>query len=273
MDSHLPVRFVRILVKGAGDLASGVIYRLWKAGFLVFVTEIARPTAVRRTVSFASAVYEGSWTVQGVTARRVEDLNSAFAVQQAGFVPVLVDPEASVRSELNPHVVVDGIMAKRNTGTHIDDAPIVVALGPGFTAGVDCHAVVETQRGHNLGRVLYTGSAAPNTGVPGDVGGYTWERVLRAPTEGTFRALRSIGEIVNAGDTVAVVDGQPVVAAIRGVLRGLIHDGLKVSKGQKVGDVDSRADISHCFSISDKALSVGGGVLEAVLHLLYGQDR
>ncbi len=273
MVEALPITSVRVLVKGAGDLASGAIYRLWKAGFVVVATEVARPTAVRLTVSFANAVYEGTWSVQGVTAKKASSLEEALAFQEQGFVPVLVDPSASVRLGFRPHVVVDAIMAKRNTGTRIDDAPVVVALGPGFTAGVDCHAVVETQRGHNLGRVLYRGSAERNTGVPGEVGGRTWERVLRAPTDGTFKALGTIGKVVEAGEVVGFVDGQPVVSAIRGVLRGLLHEGLEVVRGQKVGDVDPRAEVSHCFSISDKALSVSGGVLEAVLHLLYGRGR
>lgn len=273
MEHDLPVRSVRVLVKGGGDLASGAIYRLWKAGFRVFVTETDQPTTIRRSVAFANAVYEAVWTVQGVTARRVTSLDEAFAAVEAGSIPILVDPEASVRLALQPHVLVDGIMAKRNVGTRIDHAPVVIALGPGFTAGLDCHAVVETQRGHNLGRVLYEGTAAPNTGVPGDVGGYTWERVLRAPCDGTFRAVRSIGDAVGTGDIVALVDNEPVVSAIAGVVRGLLHDGLRVSRGQKVGDVDARAEVSHCFTISDKALSVGGGVLEAALHLLYGKDR
>ncbi len=264
---------MRVLVKGGGDLASGVIYRLWKVGFQVLVTEIPQPTAVRRTVAFANAVYEGTWRVQDVQAKLVRGLREAVNCWEAGILPVIVDPEASVRFDLRPHVVVDGIMAKRNTGTRISDAPVVVALGPGFVAGVDCHAVVETQRGHDLGRVIYTGEASANTGVPGEVGGYTWERVLRAPAEGTFTGKRAIGDMVQAGETVGYVDDVPVISKISGVVRGLVHDGVEVTRGTKVGDVDSRAQVSHCFTISDKALSVGGGVLEAVFHLICAQHR
>ena len=180
---------------------------------------------------------------------------------------MIVDPEGASIRRLRPHVVVDAIMAKRNTGTHITDAPVVVALGPGFTAGVDCHAVIETNRGHNLGRVILEGSAEPNTGVPGTVGGESARRVLRAPTEGTFRAVRAIGDRVQEGEVVAYVDDAPVRSQLNGVLRGLLHDGFRVHRGMKVGDVDPRGVVAHCFTISDKALAIGGGVVEAILYL------
>jgi len=180
---------------------------------------------------------------------------------------VLVDPGVTVIQRLQPDVVVDAILAKRNTGTRIADAPIVVALGPGFTAGVDCHAVVETKRGHDLGRVLLEGSAAPNTGVPGSVGGESGRRVLRAPVEGIFRTVRAIGDRVRAGEIVARVDDAPIYSQLDGVVRGLLHDRLRVSAGAKVGDVDPRGVVSHCLTISDKALAVGGGVVEAILYL------
>ncbi|MCX8067149.1 MAG: selenium-dependent molybdenum cofactor biosynthesis protein YqeB [Anaerolineae bacterium] len=256
-----------VVVKGGGDLGTGAAWRLHRCGFRVLVTETAQPTVIRRTVAFASAVYEGTITVEGVTARRVEDEAGIWAAWAAEEVPVVVDPQAEWVRRLRPQAVVDAIMAKRNTGTRITDAPIVVALGPGFVAGVDCHAVVETNRGHNLGRVILEGSAEPNTGVPGEIGGESARRVLRAPKDGLFRGVRAIGDIVRAGDVVAYVDDVPVLSQLDGVLRGLIHDGLRVHTGMKVGDVDPRAVVSHCFTISDKALAVGGGVVEAILYL------
>ncbi len=256
-----------VVVKGGGDLGTGAAWRLHRAGFRVLVTETAQPTVIRRTVAFASAVYEGSITVDGVTARRVEDEAGIRAAWAADEVPTVVDPQGEWVARLRPQVVVDAIMAKQNTGTRITDAPIVVALGPGFVAGVDCHAVVETNRGHNLGRVILEGSAEPNTGVPGEVGGESARRVLRAPKDGLFRGGRAIGDRVRAGEVVAYVDDAPVVSQLDGVLRGLLHDGLAVHAGMKVGDVDPRAVVAHCFTISDKALAIGGGVLEAILFL------
>lgn len=258
---------VLVVVRGGGDLGTGVAWRLHRCGFRVLVTEIAQPMVIRRAVAFASAVYEGAITVDGVTARRVKDEVGIRAAWAAGEVPVVVDPEAEWVRRLQPQVVVDAIMAKRNTGTRITDAPIVVALGPGFTAGVDCHAVVETNRGHNLGRVILKGSAEPNTGIPGEIGGESVRRVLRAPVDGIFRGVRAIGDRVRVGEVVAYVDDTPVLSQLDGVLRGLLHDGLKVHAGMKVGDVDPRAAVAHCFSISDKALAIGGGVVEAVLFL------
>ncbi len=257
----------RVVVKGGGDLGTGVAWRLHRCGFRVLVTETAQPTVIRRTVAFASAVMEGTITVDGVTARRVGGDAAIAAAWAADEVPVLVDPEATVVSRLRPDAVVDAILAKRNLGTRITDAPVVVALGPGFTAGVDCHAVVETLRGHDLGRVLLSGSAAPNTGVPGEVGGESARRVVRAPVAGTFRGVRAIGDLVRTGDVVALVDETPVLSPLDGVLRGLLYDGLPVHEGMKVGDVDPRGVVAHCFTISDKALAVGGGVVEAILFL------
>ncbi len=258
---------LRVVVKSGGDLGTGVAWRLHRCGFRVLVTETARPTVIRRAVAFASAVYEGRVAVDGVGARLVEDDATIADAWAAGDVPVLVDAGGASIERLQPDAMVDAILAKRNTGTRISDASIVVALGPGFCAGVDCHAVVETKRGHDLGRVLLEGSAAPNTGVPGSVGGESARRLLRAPTEGVFRAARAIGDRVRAGDVVAHVGDAPLCSQLDGVMRGLLHDGLTVSGGAKVGDVDPRGVVSHCLTISDKALAVGGGVLEAILHL------
>jgi xanthine dehydrogenase accessory factor len=255
------------MIKGGGDLGTGVAWRLHRCGFHVLVTETARPTVIRRAVAFASAVFEGAITVDGITARLANDDTGITDAWAAREVPVQVDPEGTVIQRLRPDVVVDAILAKRNIGTRITDAPIVVAMGPGFTAGADCHAVIETKRGHNLGRVFLDGSAEPNTGVPGTVGGESAKRVLRAPTEGVFRTARAIGDSIQVGDVAAYVDDAPVRSQLSGVVRGLLYDGLRVHAGMKVGDVDPRGIVSHCFTISDKALSVGGGVIEAILYL------
>lgn len=257
-----------VIVKGAGDLASGVAYRLFRSGFPVIMTELPQPTVVRRTVAFAQAVFDGCTAVEGVSARLVRTAHEALAVAGARDVAVLVDPEAACVAELRPAVLVDGIMAKRNTGTRCDDAPVVVGLGPGFRAGADVHAVVETDRGHRLGRVILCGEAEPDTGVPAVIGGHGADRVLRAPAGGIFRGLRDIGDRVTAGEVLGHVDGAAIPGPFDGYLRGLIHTGVPVRKGMKVGDVDPRATREHCFTISDKALAIGGGVLEAVLFLL-----
>jgi xanthine dehydrogenase accessory factor len=259
---------ILVVVKGGGDLATGVAYRLHRVGMKVVITELDQPTVIRRAVAFASAVFEGEVTVEGVTARRAEGAAQALALRPEGIVPVLVDPGASVVGELKPTVVVDAIIAKRNTGTKITDAPVVVALGPGFTAGLDAHAVIETNRGHDLGRVILAGQAAPDTGIPGPVMGYASERVVRTPGEGLFRGVKAIGDTVEAGDVVAHAGDQPVLAPISGVLRGLLADGLLVKEGMKVGDVDPRGVREHCFTISDKARALGGSVLEAILYWL-----
>lgn len=264
------VREKLVVIKGAGDLASGVAHRLWRAGFHVIMTEIPQPTVIRRTVAFAEAVYQGSVMVEDLKGRLVRNSEEALKVASHDEVAVLIDPQAGVIEDLRPQVVVDAIMAKTNLGTTIHQAPIVVALGPGFRAGRDAHAVIETMRGHYLGRVIFQGEALPNTGVPGEVDGYSHERVLRSPAEGLFQGLKEIGAQVQAGETVALVGGIPVVAAINGVLRGMLHDGLWVTKGMKVGDVDPRAKREYCFTISDKARAVAGGVLEAIL---YFQNR
>lgn len=250
------------VVRGGGDLATGVAWRLTRAGWPVVVLELDHPLTVRRTVAVSSAVSEGVVDIQGMTARRVAGTEDAAAVARSGDVAVLVSPSLP---GLEASVVVDARLAKRNLDTTLDDAPLVVALGPGFTAGVDCHAVIETQRGHRLGRVIWDGPAAPNTGTPGLVGGKGAERVLRAPVAGSVSWTGEIGDIVTAGDALGAVGGQEMEAAIGGVIRGLIAPGTHVPAGLKIGDIDPRADPSTCHEISDKALAVGGGVLEAVL--------
>lgn len=254
-----------VLVKGAGDLGTGVAWRLHRAGFPVIITELAQPLVVRRTVAFASAVYENEIQVEGVTARLAHTPAKARRWLDERTIPVLVDPETHAREIFQPAVLVDAVMAKRNTGTRIGDARFVVALGPGFTPSIDCHAVIETNRGHNLGRVLWDRPAEANTRTPGEIGGKRAERVLRAPHTGIVTHAKTIGDWVAGGDVIAHVDTSAVRAPFDGILRGLIHAGIRVQAGMKIGDVDPRAEREHCYLISDKALAVGGGVLEAIL--------
>jgi len=258
-------RDVSVIVRGGGDLASGVVYRLVKAGFPVLVTELERPLAIRRTVAFASAVYEGQITVEGITARLVTGLEEAAALWAAGEVPVLIDPAGESIRALRPAVVVDARLAKRNLGTTLSDASLVIALGPGFVAGTDCHAVIETKRGHFLGRVIWQGAAEPDTGRPGSVQGHEADRVLRAPCDGELIALAQIGDAVHEDQVLATVAGEPVRAPFDGVLRGMLHPAVPVTRGLKIGDVDPRGVRAHCFTISEKSLAIGGGVLEAIL--------
>jgi xanthine dehydrogenase accessory factor len=256
-------------VKGAGDLASGTIHRLHRVGFSVAASELPQPLALRRTVAFAEAVYAGSIEIEGLTGVRAETLDEARAVLDRGQVPVLVDPDGALLRALKPNALIDATLAKHPTGIRLGDAQVVLALGPGFEAGVDAHAVIETNRGHNLGRVYLSGCAEADTGVPGDIGGYTSERLLRAPADGPLIAQHAIADVVNAGAVIATVGGAPMYAQISGVLRGLVHDGLVVHRGMKVGDIDPRARREHCFSISDKSRAIAGGVLEALLYLLF----
>jgi xanthine dehydrogenase accessory factor len=261
-----------VVVRGAGDLASGVAYRLFKCGLDVLMTEISQHLVVRRTVSFARAVWEGSANIEGVEARLAETVEHALELLKNRIIPVLVDPEALVIKQLRPTIVVDARIAKRNLGTTINDAPLVIGLGPGFTTGVDVDAVIETCRGHRLGRVIYSGGAIPDTGCPGSIDGHTWGRLLKAPVDGTMRPCRSIGEQVKEGDVVAYVDTEPVRAGISGLIRGMLKEGVRVPRGTKIGDIDPRKDAEY-NTISDKALAVGGGVLEAVFHFLAAQEE
>lgn len=271
--------FPLVVIRGAGDLASGVAVRLHRSGFPVVMTEIERPLAVRRTVAFAQAVFDGVCRVEEVTGRRCL-IGEAPAVIAQDEIAVVVDPHGETIRRLRPPVVVDAIMAKRNIGTRREDAPFVVALGPGFTAGVDCHAVIETDRGHNLGRVIWQGSAAPDTGEPGELPGVgrRASRVLRAPAAGHVIGRYAIGERVAEGAELAVVRDEtgaehPILAPFSGVLRGLIHPDVFVHAGMKIGDLDPRADVSYCFTVSDKSLAIGGGALEAILMWLAQQRK
>ena len=256
-----------VIIRGAGDIATGIALRLKRARMSVVMTDIPAPTAIRRTVAFSQAIVLGETRVEDITARRADTPAEALALLKEGVVPVLPDPEGACIPVLRPDAVVDAILAKKNLGTKITDAPAVIGVGPGFTAGVDCHAVVETMRGHTLGRVYYQGSALPNTGVPGLIGGFAGERVLRAPADGVFHQLLDIGAQVKLGDVAATVGGVPMTCTLDGVLRGILPEGTPVHKGMKAGDIDPRCRVEHCYTASDKALAVGGGVLEAILHL------
>lgn len=256
-----------ILIKGAGDIATGIAVRLKNAGMQVVMTEIAIPTTVRRSVAFSRAVYEGSAVVENITARLVLDFAQIPAVLQRDEIPVLIDPRCEVLKSIHFDAVVDSILAKKNLSTDPTQAPVVIGIGPGFLVPQDCHCVIETQRGHDLGRCIYQGCAAKNTGIPGEIGGYTVERLLRAPCDGIFHPILAIGDIVKAGQTVAMVDDRPVTAQIDGIVRGMLQDNVPVKAGMKSGDIDPRGCYEHCFTVSDKARAVGGGVLEAILHL------
>ncbi len=254
-----------VIVRGGGDLASGTIFRLHRSGFPVIVTELEAPLLVRRMVSYGSAVYDGEITIEGITAKRAENIGEVRRLLDEGIVPVVVDADGSVFREMKPPVIVDARMAKVNLGTTIKDAPLVVGMGPGFTAGQDCHAVIETNRGHNLGRAIMNGPSEADTGEPGVVEGKTHSRVLRALKAGHVRPQATIGDTIEAGQVIATIDDQTITAAFKGVLRGLIHERVWCDVGMKIGDLDPRAKREACFTISDKSLAVGGGVLEAVL--------
>lgn len=256
-----------VVIRGAGDIASGIALRLFRAGMRVVMCDLPVPTSIRRTVCFSEAIRLGETSVEGVRGVLCATPAAARAAAEAGVVAVLADPEAACARELSPDALVDAILAKRNLGTTRDMAPVVVGVGPGFTAPVDCDAAVETMRGHYLGRVYYEGSPLPNTAVPGLIGGYAGERVMRAPADGVFEPCVEIGAEVRAGDVCATVAGEPMRATIDGVVRGLLQAGVRVTAGMKSGDVDPRCRPEYIRTVSDKASAVGGGVLEAILAL------
>ena len=257
---------LKVLIRGAGEHASAAAHRLLRCGIRVAMTEVPRPTAVRRAVAFCTAVFDGACAVEGVPGRRW-DLDEWEGLERGepDHVPVFVDPAGLLVERWRPHVLVDARILKRSDGTAPEQAPLVIGLGPGLVAGRDVHLVVETSRGHDLGRVIRAGCAAPDTGVPGAIAGFTAERVLRAPCAGVLETRLEIGQAVGAGEVVCAVGGRPVAAAIAGVLRGVVHDGVEVPAGAKVGDVDPRGDPAFCFTISDKARTISGAVLEAIL--------
>lgn len=255
---------MKILIKGAGDLATGIAVRLVRAGYKCIMTETKVPTTVRRTVAFSRAVYEKEAVVEDIKSVLVKNAEEAKNALQKGFVAVIVDEKAEIANIYQPDVIVDAIIAKYNTGTKITDAGLVIGVGPGFQAGVDCHAVIETKRGHYLGKVIYSGSAIPNTGVPGNIGGFTTERIIRATADGVFEPVAEIGEVVKKDQVVAFSGGEPIYALMSGIVRGMMQPGVVVKTGMKSGDIDARCELDHCFTISDKARAIGGGVLEAI---------
>lgn len=259
---------MKVLIKGAGDLASGIGCRLHRCGFEVVMTDIAIPTTVRRTVAFSRAVYEGTALVEDVLGVLCSGLHEVEAVLALDQIAVLADEACVIREQWKPDVVVDAILAKVNLGTELTDAGIVIGVGPGFTAGRDCHVVVETKRGHDLARCITEGSAFPNTGVPGMIGGYDKERIIRAASNGVFLGSVSIGDLVKKGDLVGYSGGTPIYAQVGGAVRGLLQDGVEVVTDMKSGDIDPRGVVEYCWSISDKATSIGGGVLEAIMSTL-----
>ena len=255
----------RVLIRGGGDLASGVAVRLHRAGFEVLVTELPNPLVVRRTVSFAEAVFSQYVQVEEVTGRLAETYSQVSGILDQDEVAVMVDPDLAHLAEFSPLVLVDARMRKRPPETGLEIAPLVIGLGPGFTAGKDCHAVIETMRGHFLGRVIWEGAALADTGIPDSVLGKDAERVLRAPEDGVLQSYKQIGDLISEGDLIARVNGEDLRAPFDGVLRGLVHDGLQVRVGMKIGDLDPRSDPVYTRLVSDKSLAIGGAVLEAIL--------
>lgn len=269
-----------IIVRGGGDLATGTIAKLYRCGFSVLILEIEHPSAIRRNVAFSEAVYQGKQTVEDITCVLAKSLKEAKEMLEKGMLVLLVDPEGNSISQLQPLAVVDGILAKKNLGTHRQMAPITIGLGPGFEAGKDVDAVIETMRGHHLGRVLYQGSAIANTGVPGVIAGYAKERVIHSPGTGIIKNVKKITDVVEQGEVIAWIEPQrkqmddpveeriPVKATIPGILRGLIREDYPVTKGFKIADIDPRIqEYENCFTISDKARCIAGGVVEALFYL------
>ena len=259
---------MRIVVRGGGDLASGTVYKLFQCGFEVIILECEKPTSIRRYVSFSEAIYQGKTRVENVECELANTIDEIEEIIHNKKVTILVDPFGASLEALHPDVVVDAILAKKNLGTHMQMANIVIALGPGFEAGKDVHAVIETKRGHSLGRIYYEGQAIANTGVPGIIGGYGKERVIHAPCDGVLQCMANIGDIVEKGQCIAIINNEEVYATITGVLRGILPDGFNVWKGLKMADIDPRKEqVENCATISDKARCIAGGVLEAILHL------
>ena len=263
---------IKVVVRGGGDLATGVAYRLYRSGFKVIVTELENPLVVRRTVSLAQTIYQDQIEIEDLTGQLADNSEEAIRLIDEGVVPVLIDPTADIIEYWKPTVVVDATMNKKNgAGTELSDAPLVLGLGPGFEAGKDVDAVIETQRGHHLGRVIYKGQALPNTGIPGVVNGVGRKRVIYSPIEGVFNTQRKVGQMIEVGEVIGWINETPIYAKISGCIRGLLKSGVKVNSNVKIGDIDPREDDTFCYTISDKALAMGGGVLEGILTFLSRQ--
>ena len=257
-----------VLIRSGGDISSGIIERLYKCGFKVVVLETGNPSSIRREVSFGEAVYRKKMTINGLTSVLADNIEEMEKILENDEIPVLIDEKGRYISILKPFILIDAILAKKNLGTHINMAPITIGVGPGFFAGKDVHAVIETKRGHHLGEVIYSGEAIKNSGIPGNIGGFAKERVIHSEWEGNIRNISKIGDTVRKGETIALINGNKILATIDGILRGIIRDGYFVTKGFKIADIDPRMDeYENCFTISDKARSVGGGALEAILAL------
>jgi xanthine dehydrogenase accessory factor len=257
---------LKIIIRGAGEMATGTACRLFSSGFHKLVmTEIARPLAVRRTVSFSEALYEGTAAVEGIQAVKINSPDQVVELWREKMIPIIVDPVNASKNIYKPDLVVDAILAKRNLGTTMTDAALVIGLGPGFCAGNDVHCVVETNRGHDLGRLIWEGPSTSDTGIPGDILGQTISRVIRAPQDGAFESRLVIGTLVEAGQVVGDVNGEPVKAGLAGTLRGIIRSGIPVTRGLKIGDVDPRSNPGYCYTISEKARAIAGSVLEALM--------
>lgn len=257
-----------VIVRGAGDIATGTIQKLHRSGFKVIILETKKPTSIRRTVCFSEAVYNGQATVEGTKAILVRNKEEILSALENKLIPLVIDEEGKYIDIIKPHIVVDAILAKRNLGTNKNMAPITIALGPGFYAGKDVDVVIETIRGHNLGRLIFEGYAIENTGVPGEIGGHSIERVIYSSSTGKIKNIKNIGNIVHAGEIIAIIGETEIRATIPGVLRGIIRDGSYVNKGLKIADIDPRLEeLNNYNTISDKARSIGGGVLEAILFL------
>ena len=255
-----------MIIRGGGDIATGIIQKFWRSGFKLLVLETEKPTAIRRTVALCEAVYSGHSKVEDICCTRIESISELDGCYEQATVPILVDPKAECITQLNTIAVIDAILAKRNLGTHKDMAPVTIGLGPGFCAGVDVSAVIETKRGHELGRLILSGCAQSDTGIPGEIGGKSTQRVIRAPAAGEVRHIRQIGDVVEAGEAICAINGETLMAPFKGLLRGLIREGLQVPKGMKIADIDPRLDVDW-RTISDKARCIGGATLEAFFYL------
>ena len=263
-----------IIVRGGGDMASGVVQKFHRAGFHVLILEIPEPTAIRRSVSLSEAVYDGEAKVEDIDCRNIMAVDQLDDCWKERKVPLLIDPLGDAIRKVRPAAVIDAILAKRNVGTNKEMAKIIIALGPGFCAGEDVHAVIETMRGHDLGRLILQGNAKPDTRIPEEIGGKSADRVLHAPVAGTVTAIKQIGDIVQKGEVIFSVGGQAVYAAFSGLVRGMLRDSMKVTKGMKIADIDPRTDTDVC-TISDKSRCIGGSALEAYFFLRnkFGVDQ
>lgn len=258
-----------VIVRGGGDIATGTIHKLFRSGFTVIILEVKNPTAIRRKVAFSEAMYDGTTIVEGITCQKANNLEDIISIIHNGKIPIIEDETCKILERLQPIALVDGILAKKNLGTSKDMVPITIALGPGFHAGVDVDAVIETQRGHELGRIILDGFATENTGVPGIIGGYGIERVIHSPADGIIHNICDISDKVKKGQVIATIGNSNVEATIDGILRGIIRDNFPVTKGLKIADIDPRLEEKkNCFTISDKARCIGGSVLEALLYLM-----